>query len=58
MKSGAREALDKAIADRGTVRAVEKTRGGVLAVTVEWDRGEWGQMLPFLVERIEEGGAR
>ena len=52
MKSGAKAALDKAIAERGTVTAIlagDPDRGVSPGVEVKWDNGSVSRCLSYLI---------
>lgn len=54
MKSGAKAALDKAIAERGTITALligDRSRGVSPGLEVEWDSGYVSRCLSYLVEK-------
>lgn len=50
MKTGARDALDKAIAQRGTIIESDST-----GVTVQWDNGIKSDCLSYMVTAAEKG---
>lgn len=53
MKSGARKALDEAVAERGTVTAIlagDPSRGVSPGLEVTWDGGSVHRCLSYLVE--------
>lgn len=53
MKSGARQALDKAVAERGTVSALlpgDPSRGVSPGLEITWDNGSTSRCLSYLVE--------
>lgn len=52
MKSGAKRALDAAVAERGTVTAIlpgDKSRGVSPGIEVTWDNGTVSKCLSYLV---------
>lgn len=52
MKSGARRALDEAVAERGTITAIlpgDPSRGVSPGVAVTWDNGQVQHCLSYLV---------
>lgn len=60
MKSGARRALDAAIAERGTVTAIlpgDRARGVSPGLEVTWDGGSVSHCLSYLLEKAEGGAA-
>lgn len=56
MKSGAKAALDKAIADRGTVTELlvgDSSRGVSPGLAIQWDDGTICSCLPYMVAKAE-----
>ena len=56
MKSGAKTALDKAIAERGTVTAIlagDSERGVSPGIEVTWDFGSVSRCLDYLVNSVD-----
>lgn len=56
MKSGAKRALDAAIAERGTITAIlpgDRERGVSPGIEVQWDGGGVSRCLDYLVEIAE-----
>ncbi len=54
MKSGARKALDAAVAERGTITAIlpgDPARGVSPGIEVKWDSGSVSRCLSYLVEK-------
>ena len=57
MKSGAKRALDAAIAERGTVTALlpgDPSRGVSPGIEVKWDSGSVSKCLSYLIEPAVE----
>lgn len=54
MKSGAKDALEKAVAERGTITAIlvgDSSRGVSPGLEVKWDSGSVSRCLSYLVEK-------
>ena len=56
MKSGAKRALDEAVAERGTITAIlpgDSDRGVSPGIEVKWDNGSVSRCLAYRVEVIK-----